>query len=117
MCKVEKGWQRNIQTAMNAATANDVDASIADFFYGCNIPPSIANHPLFKKMASKLKVAPASYKTPTGDRLTNDLLNSTTLRLKAEEAPVREVVLKDMGTVMGGSRGRRPVRAQDVEHA
>eukprot|EP00966_Prymnesium_polylepis_P086716 2007111-Prymnesium_polylepis.1 len=50
-------------------------------------------------MVSKLKTAPASYAPPNANRLRGDLLHSTTARLKAEEAPVREAVLVDGGTV------------------
>ena len=33
-------------------------------------------------------------------RLTDDLLDTVTNKLKAEEAPIREVMLKDCGTVV-----------------
>jgi len=95
-----KGGQMSIQSSLNSSSKIEVDAAIAEFFYGCNIPPAVANHPLFKKMVGKLKTAPASYAAPDAKRLGNDLLESTTSRLRTEEAPVREAVLKDGGTVV-----------------
>ena len=92
--------QIGIRASMASGIAEDVDNSVADFFYGCNVAPATVEHPLFKAMLASMRTAPASYKTPTRQRLSGDLLDSTTQRLKAAEAPVREVVLKDCGTVV-----------------
>ena len=92
--------QQNIKSSMNASTAADVDAAIAEFCYGCNISANIISHPLFKKMYEKMRTAPASYKLPTRDRINGDLLDSTVARLKAQDAPIRAVTLKDGGTVV-----------------
>ena len=103
--KSEKGgapkmYQQGITASINSAKAADVDAAVAEFFYGCNIPPNIVDHSLFKALAAKLRAAPASYKLPDRHRVAGDLLDSTTARLKEEEAPIREVILKDCGTVV-----------------
>ena len=79
--------QQGIKAGFATATGVACDEAIAEFFYGCNISPSVANHPLFKKLVTTLKAAPASYKAPDRNRLGGDLLDSTTARLKAEEAP------------------------------
>jgi hypothetical protein len=92
--------QQGIRSSLSGATSAEVDAAVADFVFGCNIPPNIVDHPLFKKLCTLMKTAPASYKPPYRQRLTGDLLDSTTLRLKAEEAPVRALVLADSGTVV-----------------
>jgi hypothetical protein len=92
--------QQGIRNSLLSATSVEVDIAIAELIYGCNIPPAIVAHPLFKKLVTVMKTAPATYKPPDRNRLTGDLLDSTTLRLKAEEAPVREVVLRDCGTVV-----------------
>ena len=68
--------------------------------HGLNIAPNVVKNPLFKKMVKKIQNAPASYKPPDNKRLTGDLLDSTTARLKAEEAPLRENMLRDSGTVV-----------------
>ena len=47
--------QQNIKSSMNASTAADVDAAIAEFCYGCNISANIISHPLFKKMYEKMR--------------------------------------------------------------
>ena len=100
--------QQGIKAGFATATGVACDEAIAEFFYGCNISPSVANHPLFKKLVTTLKAAPASYKAPDRNRLGGDLLDSTTARLKAEEAPVRAVTLKDGGTRR--ARARRTSR-------
>jgi hypothetical protein len=92
--------QQGIKASINASTAIDVDDAVAEFFYGCNVPANIANHPLFKKMVTKVKTAPASYKSPDRDRLGGSLLERTTLRLRAEEGETRSAVLEDGGTVV-----------------
>ena len=92
--------QQGIRSSLNSASSEDVDGAVAEFVYGCNIPPAVVSHPLFKKLVVVMKTAPATYKPPHRHRLTGDLLDSTTLRLKAEEAPMRAVMLRDCGTVV-----------------
>jgi predicted nucleic acid-binding Zn-ribbon protein len=93
------GGQQNIMASLNAATKMEVDDALAEMFYALNITPNVADSPWFKKAVAKLKKAPASYVPPNANRFRYDLLDSTTARLKAEEAPTREAVLKDGGTV------------------
>ena len=93
------GGQVSIMNSLKSAAAADVDAAIAECFYGLNIKPNVVDAPLFKKMVQKIKTAPASYKAPDRHRLLGDLLDTTTNKLKAEEAPVREAVMRDGGTV------------------
>lgn len=92
--------QQGIKSSINAGKAEDVDVAIAEAFYGLNISPAIADKPLWKNMVTAIKSAPASYTSPDRKRLMSDLLDSTTHRLKAGEAPLREAVLQDGGTVV-----------------
>ena len=50
--------------------------------------------PLFKKMVAKIKTAPATYKPPDDHRLMDDLLDSTTARLKATRTKARSSTAK-----------------------
>eukprot|EP00966_Prymnesium_polylepis_P305402 7057197-Prymnesium_polylepis.1 len=95
-----KMGQQKIQASLSGAAAEGVDVAIAEAFYGLNLAPNITRSPLWKKMVEKIKTAPASYKSPDDSRLMGDLLDSTTAKLKSEEAPVREAVMRDGGTVV-----------------
>ena len=92
--------QMKIESSFQAATAQSVDDAIAECFFGLNITPHVAESPLFKKMVTSIKSAPASWHPPNSKRLMGDLLDSTLARLKAEEAPTREAILTDGGTVV-----------------
>lgn len=77
------------------------DPAVARFFYGCNIPALVVEHPLFKDMAKALACAPAGYKLPNRMSLMyGSLLDRTVRELRTEEAPIREVVMKYGGTVI-----------------
>lgn len=93
-----KYGQQQLKASFNTGSAASIDNTIADFYYGCNIPPTIAGHPLFKRLVEALKVAPASYKPPPPARLLDDLLTSSTKRLRAEEEPMRKAFMKSGGT-------------------
>lgn len=69
------GKQLGIKTSFESATAVECDEEIAKLFYACNIPPAIIDHPQFKKAMAVMKMAPASYKLPNRQRLTEDLIN------------------------------------------
>ena len=56
--------QQGILSSMGASTATELDDAIFDLFAGCNIDMKIVDHPLFKKVITLAKTAPASYKTP-----------------------------------------------------
>lgn len=92
--------QQDIKSSISSGTAITIDNAIADFFYGCNVAPAVANHPLFKRMVEQLKAAPASFKAPPAVRLLGDLLDSSTQRLKAEEEPMRKLFMKDGFTIL-----------------
>jgi hypothetical protein len=53
-----------VNRAFASIQSTEIDDVIADFFYGCNIDFSVADHPRWRKVVSKLKEAPASYKPP-----------------------------------------------------
>ena len=55
-----------------AATKDDLDDQIAEFLYGCSLPFSIVEHPLFKSLVSSLR---PGYQPPSGQALSNKLLD------------------------------------------
>ena len=91
--------QASLKSSFNNALSAECDDAIAEMLYGLNLAPKIVEHPLFKKCVATLKTGPASYLPPTRHRCLGDLLDSTVTRLKMEEQPTREVLLKYGGTV------------------
>ena len=53
---------------MQVCTAAGVEEAIAEFFYGCNVPPAIVGHPLFNKLVSVVKTAARRARRMTGYR-------------------------------------------------
>ena len=92
--------QQGIAASLAAATALEVDDAIAEMFYGLNIPAKVIEKPLFKKAIAAIKSAPSSYVPPTRARLMDDVLQRTTERLRAWEAPIRKNVMKWGGTLI-----------------
>lgn len=92
--------QLSIQHSMNTCVDAVIDNAIAEMVYGLNLSASIVAAPLFLKVVDKLKTASPSYRPPTRARMLDDVLNSTTLRLKADQEPVRQSLLKDGGTII-----------------
>ena len=82
-----------------AATAEskEIDDAIAELFYGDDLNHALANSPRWKKVIGLLKRAPPAYKPPDRNRRGADLLESTTRRLQAEEAPKRLADLIEYG--------------------
>mmetsp|Transcript_25022 Transcript_25022/g.60444 ORF Transcript_25022/g.60444 Transcript_25022/m.60444 type:complete len:672 (-) Transcript_25022:220-2235(-) len=107
-CRTSKGLKQHasytqhesIGASMNASKAVDCDDAIAEMWYGLNIPAAKIDHPLVKKCIATLKAAPATWVPPDRKRLHGDLLERTTSRLKKEEQPVRENMLKHGCTVI-----------------
>ena len=56
--------------------------------------------PRFKKFLAAARSAPPSYKPPDQKRIGGDLLESTTLRLRADEKPLRDAATADGCTVV-----------------
>ena len=96
---IRSSRQMGIVSSMNSAKDEVVDNVISEAFLALNLAPGIADKPIFKKLVAVLKTASQSYKPPDRKRLSTDLLDSTTARLRAEEAPVREALLRNGGTV------------------
>jgi predicted transcriptional regulator len=84
----------------NTARRDGCDAAIAEFFYACNIPSAVVDHPKFSKMVATLKAAPPSYKKPHRHKLLGPLLDETVARLQRELAPLREAVVRDCATIV-----------------
>jgi hypothetical protein len=60
----------------DAKSKDEIDTAIADFFYGCNIDFSVADHELWRAAVDKIKQAPPSYKPPPKARIGNKLLEA-----------------------------------------
>lgn len=84
----------------NTSHAGGCDAAIAEFFYACNIPAVVVDHPKFSKLVATLKAAPPSYKKPTRQKLLGPLLDETVGRLQRELAPLRDAVVRDCATII-----------------
>ena len=56
----------------SAATKDDLDDQIAEFLYGCGLPFSIIEHPLFKSLVSSLRLG---YQLPSRQAVSNKLLD------------------------------------------
>ena len=58
-----------------------LDEKVAKFFYGCNIPFAVAEHPLFLDLIQSLR---PGYRVPTRKAIGEPLLNRVTEGLKVE---------------------------------
>ena len=95
--------QRDIQSSMAVGQREELDDAIAELFYGDNIKLAIVDSERFKRVLNLAKSAPADYAPPDRKRLSNDLLESTTTRLKDDQGALRKKMLKD--GVSGSSDG------------
>jgi predicted transcriptional regulator len=84
----------------NASHVDGCDAAIAEFFYACNIPAAVVDHPKFVQMVSTLKAAPPSYKKPTRQALLGSLLDGTVARLQRDLKPLRDAIVRDCATIV-----------------
>ena len=100
LASVKKFNQRSLESSMSIGAGEQLDQAIADLFYGDNLKHRVADSPRFKRVIELAKCAPAAYKPPDRRRLGNDLLFSTSDRLRAEEQPLREAIQLERGTVL-----------------
>ena len=63
-----------------AVTKDKLDQCIAEFVYGCNLPFSVVEHPLFKSMVESLR---PGYKPPTRKAISGALLDQTHTKLQS----------------------------------
>lgn len=98
--KEPKKRQRSIEASFAVGQGDELDNAIAELFYGDNIKHSIVNSPRFKRVIELAKVAPVSYKPPDRLRLSNDLLFSTTNRLRGVEDNLLTNLRNDCLTVV-----------------
>ena len=63
----------------DAGTREKLDRTVAEFFYGCSVPFSVADHPLFIQMVDRLR---PGYRAPDRKRLAGPLLDSVYLDMK-----------------------------------
>ena len=67
-------------TSTPGVTKEKIDLTVAEFVYGCNLPFSVVEHPLFKAMVESLH---PGYKPPTRKTLGSTLLDRTHTKLQS----------------------------------
>ena len=73
----------------DASTRDKLDRTVAEFFYGCNVPFSVADHPLFIQMVDRLR---PGYRSPDRKKLAGPLLDSVHQDMKkAMKAKLQDV--------------------------
>lgn len=60
----------------------------------------MVEHPLFKKMIFELRTAPPTWHPSSRQRMHGTLLDSVVADLRLDEAPLRESILADGGTIL-----------------
>lgn len=89
------GKQISIQKAFNPAAKAELDEAIARLIYAENLPFMLTDSPHFQRLVSlALSTQVSGYKPPDRNRLSGDLLNSTTAQLRAESKPLRESLIR-----------------------
>ncbi len=76
-----------------AATKDDLDDQIAEFQYGCSLPFSIVEHPLFKSLVSNLH---PGYQPPSRQAVSNKLLD----KCHDKYQPVMKQLLNNKKVIM-----------------
>ena len=77
-----------------------VDKAIGRFFYGCNIPANVADHPLWLAVVQSIRCAPPIYKPPHRHAMYGGVLDSVVTDLRMVEEPIRQSVLARGGTIL-----------------
>lgn len=100
--KAPSGQAPNTQTKllMKRSAQVDADDAVARFFYGNNIPTQMMNSRTFRDLIDAIRVAPLDWKPPERHRLAGPLLDRLVGTLRAQEAPLRQSVFKNCGTVL-----------------
>jgi hypothetical protein len=81
--------QRSVEASLHVGSREKLDEKIAELVYGENLPFAFTESPRFKAVIEAAKTAPADYLPPSSKKIGGPLLESTTTRLKGEEAPLR----------------------------
>ena len=63
----------------DASTREKLDRAVAEFFYGCNVPFIVADHPLFTEMVNQLR---PGYRAPDRKKIAGPLLDSVFTDMK-----------------------------------
>lgn len=92
--------QVSLVNSMNTHGKMACDAAIAEFFYACNIPAAVVNHPKFIQMVNTVKASPGGYKPPERHRMYSTLLDETVSSINTRLSPLRRVAMKDCGTLL-----------------
>ena len=86
----KKFVQRSFEASLQVGSREKVDAAIAELVYGENLSFEFSESPRFRAVIEAAKTAPADYVPPSAQQIGGPLLEATTTRLKAEEAPLRK---------------------------
>jgi hypothetical protein len=92
--------QRSIEAALSTGKDSEMDSKIAELIFGDCLPASIVESPRFIALIECAKTAPASYHVPSRKDVCTRLLDETTDRLRAEEAPLRAACIQHGSTVI-----------------
>ena len=93
--------QQGIQACVTSAQGSAIDDAVATLIYAENLSARIVGSRHFAALVRLLSCAPPSYKLPHRNRISGDLLDAATQRLRALDEPMREALLKGQGcTVM-----------------
>ena len=89
--------QMSIKECTNAMHREVVDEAVARFVYAENLSLRVVESPHFAELVAAFKSAPSNYKLPLRHRLSGDLLDTVTSKLRAADKPVREALLTSSG--------------------
>lgn len=90
--------QRSLEHSLYQNAADAVDKAIGKFFFACNIPAAVIEHPNFRSMVKTLKCAPTGYCEPNRKDLLGSILDEVCHDLRVEEQPIRKGVMEFGGT-------------------
>lgn len=85
---------------LNRCTPQDADDAVARFFFGNNISTNIVDSKSFKKLVQAIRCAPLDWKAQSSRTLRTKGLQDLTRKLRIEEAPLRQSVMRNCGTVL-----------------
>lgn len=81
-------------------TSESVDEAVARFFFGNNVSVRAVQSKTFKEMIKAIRTAPLEWQPPTEVRLGGKCLQDLCRKLREEEAPLRQALLRNSGTVL-----------------
>lgn len=87
-------------TMMKRSGPDDANEAVARFFFGNNIPTAVVNSQTFKDLVRAIRCAPLDWVPPERHKLADESLVKLTRKLRQQEAPLRELIFRNSGTVL-----------------